>query len=159
MQTNVPFSFSFCLNNLMDSIYLRRDACKVVLEMLTVVFHMRGLYLCSLHHLAHIPKWTVVLQFQWCLLSPAWSPSSVPMEQGNSSTTHSCRTTNKSPKDIRKCPAEPCLTAKVNSRWRDGHDTQTAFITTDCSLFYLKWDPESLNIRLSPGKLGSQSLL
>lgn len=133
----------------MDSIYLSRDACKDVLERLTVVFVWYGLCLCgSLPHSAHIPKWRVELQFQWCLLSPAWPPSSVPTEQGNSSTTYSCRTTKESPKDIRKCPAEPCLTARVNSRWGEGHGTQAAFITTNCSLFYRKWDPESLNIRL-----------
>lgn len=61
-------------------------------------------------------------------------------------------------KVTRKCPAEPCLTARATSRWGEWHGTQATFITTDRS-FYLKWDPENLKIRLSPAKLGPQSLL
>jgi len=49
---------------------------------------------------------------------------SASMEWGNSSTIHSCRTTNESQKDIRKCRAVPCLTARVNCRWdRRARDT------------------------------------
>lgn len=128
----------------MDSIYLSRDACKDVLERLTVFFYMGCVCVVLSLTLLTYPS------EQWSSNSSGvcWAQHGHPAQCPRSKVTAVPRIHAERQRSLKKTLGNVLQSlTRVNSRWGEGHGTQAAFITTNCSLFYQKWDPESLNIR------------
>lgn len=122
-----PFSQGWCrqilfqqaAGNLLDSTYLSRTVASVFQERLTLLFPQAWIVFVWSFPSLHSSNWMnrgapILMMFA--------EPSTVTqlrasVQEGNNGTIHSCRMTNKSPKDIRKHPAVPCFTAGANCRW------------------------------------------